>query len=92
MQTNNENGYKQTINIPLNLNDDFSIETNIDFNAGDMNSGHGLIWGFKDWENCYYFCISANGYFQIAGAAEGINLDIANWTQSDKIKKNYQSN
>ena len=92
METKSERGFKQTLNIPLNLTNNFSIETIIDFKSGDKNNGHGLIWGFKDWDNYYYFYISANGYYRIGAKTEGINLDVAEWTKSDKVNENYKRN
>ena len=57
METKTDKGFKQTIYVPLSLTEDFSIETIIDFISGDLNSGHGIIWGFKDW-NDYYYTVS----------------------------------
>ena len=51
MENKTENGFRQTINIPISQSEDFSIETIIDLKSGEKNNGHGLIWGFKDWEN-----------------------------------------
>ncbi|MDA3910535.1 MAG: trypsin-like peptidase domain-containing protein [Bacteroidales bacterium] len=92
METKTENGFRQTINIPLSLTEDFSIETIIDFKSGEKNNGHGLIWGFKDWDNYYYFYISANGYYLIGGKTEGINIEIVEWTESNTINQDYQRN
>jgi S1-C subfamily serine protease len=85
-------GFKNTINIPLNLTGNFSIETIIDFKKGETNNGHGLMWGFKDWENYFYFVISANGFYQIRAKAEGIDLPIKEWTQANVINQNKQRN
>ncbi|MEN8956904.1 MAG: trypsin-like peptidase domain-containing protein [Flavobacteriales bacterium] len=92
METNSENGFRQTINIPLDLKNNFSIETIIDFKRGEINSGHGLIWGFKDWDNYNYFYISPNGYYKIGGKSEGINIETAKWTKSYKINQNKKRN
>lgn len=92
METKTENGFRQTINIPLSLTEDFSIETIIEFKSGEKNSGHGLIWGFKDWDNYYYFYISANGYYKIGAKTEGINLEIVEWTQTNTINQDYKRN
>jgi S1-C subfamily serine protease/antitoxin component YwqK of YwqJK toxin-antitoxin module len=92
METKTENGFKQTINVPLTQTENFSIETIINFKTGEKNSGQGLIWGFKDWDNYYYFQISANGYYRIGAKNEGIDLEFAKWTQTDKINQNEQRN
>jgi len=92
METKTKNGFRQTINIPLSLSEDFSIETIIDFRSGEKNSGHGLIWGVKDWDNYYYFYISANGYYRIGAKTEGINLVFVKWTQTNTLNQGYQRN
>jgi S1-C subfamily serine protease len=92
MESKTENGFRETIRIPLSLENDFSIETITDFKSGSKNNGHGLMWGFKDWDNYYYFYISANGYFKIGAKTEGINLEFAKWTESKVINQNYERN
>jgi S1-C subfamily serine protease/antitoxin component YwqK of YwqJK toxin-antitoxin module len=92
METKTENGFKQSINIPLSLSEDFSIETIIDFKSGEKNSGQGLLWGFKDWENYYYFYISGNGYYKIGAKTEGIDLEFIKWTQTNTLNQDYQRN
>jgi S1-C subfamily serine protease len=92
MKSKTDNGFRQTIRIPLNLDNDFSIETIIEFKKGAKNYGHGLIWGFKNWDNYYYFKITANGSYKIGAKTEGIYLDFAKWTESSAISKNYKRN
>jgi S1-C subfamily serine protease/antitoxin component YwqK of YwqJK toxin-antitoxin module len=92
METKTENGFRQTINIPLSLSEDFSIETIIDFKSGEKNSGQGLLWGFKDWDNYYYFYISGNGYYRIGAKTEGIDLEFVKWTQTNTLNQDYQRN
>lgn len=92
METKTENGFRQTINIPLSLTENFSIETIMDFKSGEKNNGHGLIWGFKDWDNYYFFYISANGYYRIGAITEGINFEFVEWTQTNTINQNYKRN
>lgn len=84
--------FQQTVNVPLSLSEDFSIETIVDLKSGETNTGQGLIWGFRNWDNYYYFTITATGYYIIGGKTEGINLEFADWTESDKINKDYQRN
>jgi len=92
MKDKTGNGFQNTINIPLDLTEDFSIETIVDFKNGEINNGHGLMWGFRDWDNYYYFCISANGHYIIGAKTEGINLPIKEWTKTDVINQNKQRN
>ncbi|MCL2073104.1 MAG: trypsin-like peptidase domain-containing protein [Marinilabiliaceae bacterium] len=86
------NGFRNSINIPLNLTENFSIETVVDFKNGETNNGHGIIWGFKDWDNYSFFGISANGYYVIMTQTEGVSLTIKEWTKSDIINQNKQRN
>jgi S1-C subfamily serine protease len=92
METKTENGFRQTINIPLSLSEDFSIETIIDFKSGEKNSGQGLLWGFKDWDNYYYFHISGNGYYKIGAKTKGIDLEFIKWTQTNTLNQDYERN
>lgn len=92
MKSKTNNGFRQTIRIPLNLDNNFSIETIVDFKSGAKNYGHGLIWGFKNWDNYYYFKITANGSYKIGAKTEGIYLDFAKWTESSTIDKGYKRN
>lgn len=92
METKTDTGFRQTINIPLSLSEDFSIETIIDLKSGEKNSGHGLLWGFKDWDNYYYFYISGNGYYRIGAITEGIDLEFVKWTQTNTLNQDYQRN
>ena len=87
-----EGRVKQVIHIPLNLEDDFTIQSVINFKKGQTNSGHGIIWGFKDWENYSFFYISADGYYAINSVIKGIAIKIADWTYSDKINKGDSDN
>jgi S1-C subfamily serine protease/antitoxin component YwqK of YwqJK toxin-antitoxin module len=92
MKSKTDNGFRQTIHIPLNLDNDFSIETNVYFKSGAKNYGHGLIWGFKNWDNYDYFKITANGSYKIGAKKEGLYLDFAKWTESNEINKNFKRN
>jgi S1-C subfamily serine protease len=87
-----DGGYAQWIHLPINIENNFSIETIIDFKEGSKNNGHGLIWGFKDWDNYNYFYISANGYFKTGAKSDGISLEYIKWTQSEYINQNYARN
>lgn len=92
MKTTGDQGFAQFIRLPIDIENDFSIETLIQFNSGDDNSGHGLIWGMKDWENYYYFYISANGYYSIGAISEGLRLEFKKWTESQVINKKNNGN
>jgi S1-C subfamily serine protease len=80
-----DQGFKSTIYLRMDVENDFSIESDMSFVKGSENSGHGIIWGFKDWDNYFYFNISANGYYRIGGRMEGIIIELAKWTKSDFI-------
>ena len=86
------NGFIQTLNVPLTTTEDFSIETNVNLRSGSNNTGHGLVWGFKDWDNYHYFQISDNGYYKIGSMTEGVLLESAAWTTSPLLNQNRQHN
>jgi len=92
MKSKTGTGFKNTINLPLNLSEDFSIEAIIDFKSGNTKSGHGLMWGFKDWDNYSYFIITASGHCKIGEKAKGIDLPTKEWTNFGAINRNKQRN
>lgn len=92
MKSMSETGFVQTIYESFKYDEDFSIECSFEFVAGKQDSGHGLMWGMKDWDNYKYFLISANGYYKVGSRTEGINLDPEEWTPSLYINRNYQKN
>jgi S1-C subfamily serine protease len=87
MKNKTSYGSKNTINLPLDLTKNFSIETIVSFQNGELNKGHGLICGFKDGDNYMYFLINANGQYSIGAKAEGINFSIKEWTHSKALNK-----
>lgn len=92
MKTKSDRGYAQWINLPIDITNNFSIETIINFKSGEKNNGQGLIWGFKDWENYFYFYISANGYFKVGAKTEGLSLEFVKWQQTPYINQDYKRN
>ena len=71
MTTLSDKGVAQAINIPIQANNDYSIEATVDFRNGAGDLWHGIIWGFKDWDNYYFYYINANGYYKIGQFTEG---------------------
>jgi S1-C subfamily serine protease/antitoxin component YwqK of YwqJK toxin-antitoxin module len=92
MKTKSEKGYAQWIHLPIDITNNFSIETIINFKSGEKNNAHGLIYGFKDWNNYYYFFLSANGQYRIGARTDGLNLEYAKWTTSNYINQNNERN
>lgn len=92
MKTKSEKGYAQWIHLPIDISSNFSIETIINFKSGEKNNAHGLIYGYKDWNNYYYFFISANGQYRIGARTDGLNLEYAKWTPSNYINQNNARN
>ncbi|MHB9142749.1 MAG: trypsin-like peptidase domain-containing protein [Paludibacter sp.] len=92
MKTKTDRGFAQWIHLPIDISNNFSIESIINFKSGEKNSGQGLIYGFKDWSNYYYYYISANGYYRIGAITDGLNLEFEKWTQSSHINQNIDRN
>ena len=90
--TNNLQTWQVTTHIPLTLTENFSIETTLQYKGAFTNHIHGIIWGFKDWNNYYSFLISANGSYIIWGQEDGINTTIKQWTSSSFINQNNAKN
>ena len=92
MRNKTDKGFAQWIHLPIDISNNFSIETVMDFKGGSANTGQGLIYGYKDWNNYYYFYISSNGQYRIGGVTDGINIQFANWTPSRTINQGKQRN
>ena len=89
----NKNGnFIQTISVPVNTSEDFSIETTVNFIKGTDSTGHGLIWGFKDWDNYCYFLINADGYYKIGYMYNGAGGELKEWEKTPYINKNADKN
>jgi len=74
------------VHLPLDLASNFSIATKAEFVSGVTDRGAmGLIYGFKDWDDYFYFQISPNGYYRIGGYVGGISIEEVKWTKSEKI-------
>jgi hypothetical protein len=57
---------------PIDISNNFSMETVIEFKKGDKTTFHGLQFGFLDWENYSYFYISAKGEYRIGHVIDGL--------------------
>ncbi|HPQ08379.1 MAG TPA: trypsin-like peptidase domain-containing protein [Bacteroidia bacterium] len=55
----------------FNGTENFIIETSIDYSLSNSNERAGLIFGFKDWNNYYYFLLSGNKVY-IGYVKEGL--------------------
>jgi hypothetical protein len=87
MTTYTDIGVAQAINIPIETNKNYSIEAIVDFRSGDEDLWHGLIWGFKDWDNYYFFYISADRHYRIGQYTDG-TIHIAAEKQYSKYINN----
>lgn len=92
IKTMSDSSCTRFINVPIRTEKDFSVETIIAFERGDSTSGHGLIWGFTDWNNYFYFYIAANGNYKIGAFSGGQHLEFAKWTPSIYINQSAERN
>lgn len=72
--------------IKLNDYDDFEIETSLMFVSGEENNGNGISWGNVSEKSEFYFCFSANGYYEFIKSVNGSWVDIKPWTTTELIK------
>jgi len=70
----------------MDLNEDFSIETSMLQTEGADNYGHGLVWGFSDWDNYNSFLVSPNGYININKTDNKTYSELQEWKQSSAVK------
>lgn len=78
---------------PLELTDNFSIETNFEKKYGPNNIAYtGIYFNLKDYDNYILFRISGDGHYRIDRAIEGIDFEIQDWKRTSKINKFNSSN
>jgi len=65
-------GMSARINKPIDIENNFTIESEIQFLEGDKTGFHGIQYAFKDWENYSYFYISAKGEYRIGHIIDGL--------------------
>lgn len=90
-----KNNYKipMLIKYKIDQDEDFILESKFKLVSGDNNSGQGIIWGFKDWDNYFSFIISDDGYYEIFAYNDGLRFDLSDkWVKSDYIKQNNEWN
>lgn len=78
--------------LPLPQGDDFSVETTVSFEKGDQKGGHGLIWGFQDWDNYDYFYITSAGYLQAGSMVKGMDIPSVPFKYSASIFRGKATN
>ena len=88
---NNSTAFSASLYYPINISKDFSIETIINYKSGGTQ-GQGLIWGYKDWYNYYYFFLGNQGDFRVGAKTKGLRIEFIPWTKSSYINKNYNRN
>jgi hypothetical protein len=85
--TQKKNTYSyRGIDVPIDDNRNYSIETVVTHLSGTDQYPIGLIFAGKDVSNHYYFAISANGNYLLSKVEQGVYQGIINWTVSSAIK------
>jgi len=92
MEAKTESGFYQFIHLPIDINKNFTIETTLSFVKGNEAGGQGLIWGYKNEENFYYFIISEKGSYQIGAFSDGISLPSVKWQKSEFVNQSTGDN
>lgn len=65
---------------------EFSVTVSVQQTYGSKEHSHGIIFGFKDWQNYHYYYLSTKGMYTIGFVANGMNTNLTNWTSSKDIK------
>jgi len=84
--------WANTVEVNLDQNSDFIIDSKVTKIYGVNNYGYGITWGGKDSKNNYIFLVSGNGFFQIGKSENGQFKNIVDWTASPAISKNNGQN
>jgi hypothetical protein len=69
------------------LFDDFEAEIRTEFLDGPDVKGYGLMFRTRDYDNYYEFCVSANGYFRLAGQKRDQWFELIPWTAHTAIQQ-----
>jgi len=64
----------------------YSIEINAKHIDGIEDNAYGIKFAAYDWNNCYNFSISANGYYRVSKKEKGVFSNVVPWTTSTAIK------
>lgn len=65
------------------------IEAQVMKTSGCSNYGYGVVFGFKDFQNFYYFLITIEGWFTIRAVTNGQWFPLWNWVGSAALNKGY---
>lgn len=82
-------GTARMINIPQDF-ETFSIEGDVDLRKQNASRKAGLIFGFKDWQNYWYFMVSRDKYY-IGMVYEGLSQTYADgdYIVSEKLSGDH---
>ncbi|MCS7074664.1 MAG: hypothetical protein NZ108_09380, partial [Bacteroidia bacterium] len=72
----------------LDYQQKYTIEAKMTQITGAEEYGHGIIWGFQNWDNFQCFLISPSGNYVVATITDGKYDAIRRWTHSPSIQKN----
>lgn len=92
MRSSISEGFTQTINIPVELNEDIYFEAAIEFVSGDRLTNFGIVFDSNDPYNFNSFSINASGYFSIGGKKDGEEFEVVSKVRSEYIKKGQDQN
>lgn len=92
MRSSISEGFTQTINIPVELNEDIYFEAAIEFVSGDRLTNFGIVFDSNDPYNFNSFSINASGYFSIGGKKDGAEFEVVSKVRSEYINKGPDQN
>jgi S1-C subfamily serine protease len=93
IESKNDYMINKLIYYKIDNSNDFRITSRIKLIEGNNNSGQGILWGFKDWDNYSAFMISSDGYFSIFSYKDGIKIDLSDgWKKSENINQGEEWN
>lgn len=78
--------------IPVNPRYNYAIKATFRQLSGIENAGHGLLFGWYDWNDYYAFTVSSNGYARIYGQRDGRPIQLKRWTPFDAVRPQGETN
>jgi len=64
---------------------DYTIEVNLEQTKGSQEYGHGILWGYTNWDDYASFIITPNGYYNISKTVGGKYTELQSWKQTTLI-------
>ncbi len=70
--------------LPIDNNNDYSIEIKMRQTGGAQDYGYGICWGYETTDDYYYFNVSTNKFVTVKGYKADVKKVYLDWTEQKK--------